>query len=468
MSLHFRMLALMIGVVLLALALVAVQVLTSLQDYYLREREVSHLTQGSIIGGQAVRILNEGPPDGSTTVRLAQLASDWGGQLNVRVLILDPAGRVLADTFADPRMLGSTLQQTEVLRAAAGEATAAPHYLSDAGWVMYAATPMFVGKQVVGIVMLSAPLNDVANALQEIGRRLLYVAGAGLGVAAVVSYAVAHGLTRPLARLGDAARRMAKGDFGVRVPVRGASEMARVGRDFNTMAERLDELEEARRTFVADASHELRTPLSAIKALLDPITGDHANRISPEQRDELMRDIAGEVDRMDRLAGDLLDLARLGDADRLVRVTVSLADVVREVVERRIPQAARSGIDLQFEDRGAPQVRGDEMRLSQAVHNLVDNALKFTPAGGSVSVVVRSDRGAAVVEVTDTGPGIPKDHLQHLFERFYRVDPARTRDTGGTGLGLAIVHRIVSLHGGQVEVDSEPGEGATFRIRIPA
>ncbi len=467
MSLHFRMLALMIGVVLLSLALVAVQVLTSLQDYYLREREVAHLTQGSIIGGQAMRILTEGTVDGSVTVRLAQLATDWGRQLNARVLVLDPAGKVLADTFADPKMLGSTLSQAEVLQAAAGEANAQPHYLSDAGWVMYAATPVFVSKQVIGIVMLSAPINDVATALQEIARRLLYVAGAGLGVAAIVSYAVTHGLTRPLARLGDAAKRMAKGDFGVRVPVRGASELARVGRDFNTMAERLDELEDARRTFIADASHELRTPLSSIKALLDPITGEHAGRIPPEQRDELMQDIAIEVDRMDRMAGDLLDLARLDEADRLVRTAFPLADLVRDVVERQGPHASRLGVELEFEDRAAPQVKGDELRLSQAVHNLVDNALKFTPPGGSVRVVTRADRGSAVVEVLDTGPGIPKEHIPHLFERFYRVDPARTRGSGGTGLGLAIVHRIVSLHGGQVEVESEPGQGSLFRIRLP-
>lgn len=466
MKLLSRLLVLVIGVVILVLALVGVLVISSLESYYLRERQVTYFSQASVVGGLALETLREGPPDSIGSVRLGQIAGDYGRQLGLRVLILDPGGVVLADTFADPRLLGSTLRHPEVLSALGGQATAAQHYLQDAGWVMYATSPVFVARRVVGAVLVSASIDDVYRALIEIARRLAYVGGLSLVVAFMVSYVLARSLTRPIAGLGDAARRMAQGDFGVRVPAGGASELARVGRDFNTMAERLDRLEEARRTFVADASHELRTPLSALKALIEPLIGEHSDRVGESVRTEFLRDMAAEVDRLDRLAGDLLDLARLDESGRLKRVRVNPSTLAREVGERMAPLALKAGVALEVLDLGAPAVEVDELRLGQALQNLVDNALKFTPPGGRVTIAARAERGSAIIEVSDTGIGIPAEEIAHLFERFYRVDPARTRERGGTGLGLAIARRIVELHGGRIEVESHPGQGSTFRIKL--
>lgn len=466
MRLAHRLLVLVIGVVILVLALVGVLVISSLESYYLRERRVAYLSQASVVGGLALETLRDGPPDSIGLVRLGQIAGDYGRQLGLRVLILDPAGAVLADTFADPRLLGSVLRHAEVLSALAGQATAAQHYLDDAGWVMYATSPVFVARRVVGAVLVSARINDVYRALDEIARRLAYVGALSLVIAALVSYVLARSLTRPIAGLSNAARRMAEGDFGVRVPVVGASELARVGRDFNTMAERLDQLEEARRVFVADASHELRTPLSALKALIEPLVGEHSGRVNESVRREFLSDMAAEVDRLDSLAGDLLDLALLDEPGHLRRVRVNLSDLVREVSERMAPLADKSGVALEIRDLRPPPVDADGLRLGQALQNLVDNALKFTPPGGRVTVITRAERGAAVIEVSDTGVGIPAGDVPHVFERFYRVDPARARGRGGTGLGLAIVQRIIELHGGRVEVESAPGRGSCFRIRL--
>jgi len=465
-SLLARIFLLVTAVVLLVLALIGVLVVSSLESYYLREREVTYLSQASVIGGLALDTLRDGVPPAGGQVRLEQIAVEYGRQLGVRVLILDAGGLVLADTFADPKVAGTTLRHPEVLSAAAGQARALPHYIEDAGWVMYATSPVFVAKRVVGIVLVSAAINDVHRSLLETARRLLYVGALGFVVAVLVSYFLAHSLTRPIAQLGAAARRLALGDFGVRVPARGGSELARVGRDFNTMAQRLDKLEEARRTFVADASHELRTPLSSIKALVDPLIGEHSREVTDELRGEFLRDVASEVDRLDRLAADLLDLARLDETGELRLRRVALEDLVAEVKERMEPVASRAGITLDVETRPVPPVRVDELRLSQAVHNLVDNAVKYTGPGGRVTVSTRAERGAVLIEVTDTGAGIPPEDIAHVFDRFYRVDPARSRGRGGTGLGLAIVKRIVQLHGGEIEVQSEPGQGSIFRIRL--
>jgi signal transduction histidine kinase len=466
MSLLSRILLLVTAVVIVVLALTGVLVVSSLETYYLREREVAYLSQASVVGGLALETLRDGVPGAAEQVRLERIAVDYGRQFGVRILILDPGGTVLADTFADPMLLGTVLRHAEVLSAAAGQARAMPHQLEEAGWVMYATSPVFVAKRVVGIVLVSAGINDVYHAVLEIARRLLYVGGLGLIVAVLVSYVLARSLTRPMAMLGAAARRMAKGDFGVRVPARGASELARVGRDFNTMADRLDKLEEARRTFVADASHELRTPVSSIKALVEPLIGEHSGEIDDRLRKEFLQDVEVEVDRLDRLAGDLLNLARLDETEKLRLKPLALQDLVREVKESAEPVAARVGVKLLLDVRPVPAVEGDELRLGQALHNLVDNAIKFTPPGGRVTIGVRPERGGAVLEVADTGVGIPAEDLPHVFDRFYRVDPARTRERGGTGLGLAIAWRIVKLHGGTIEVDSAPGKGSTFKIRL--
>lgn len=467
MRLLSRLLVLVIGVVILVLALVGVLVMSSLESYYLRERQVAYLSQASVVGGMALDTLREGPPDSIGLVRLGQIAGDYGRQLGLRVLILDHTGTVLADTFADPRMLGSVLRHPEVLSALGGQATAAQHHLADAGWVMYATSPVFVVRRVVGAVLVSASISDVYRSLMEIARRLAYVGALSLLIAFLVSYVLARSMARPIAGLSNAARRMAKGDFGVRVSGGGATELARLGQDFNTMAERLDKLEEARRTFVADASHELRTPLCALKALIEPLIGEHSRRIDESTRSEFLGDMASEVDRLDRLAGDLLDLAQLDESGQIRRVQMSPADLVHEVVERMAPVAERSGVRLEARDLGAPAVVANELRLGQALQNLVDNAIKFTPSGGLVTVLTRGERGpAAVIEVRDTGVGIPAEDVPHVFERFYRVDPARSRGRGGTGLGLAIVKRIVELHGGRIEVQSTPGKGSCFKITL--
>lgn len=471
MSLRWRLLLAILGAVMLALLLVGTQILTALESFYLGERQVAYLTQASVVGGQALETLRDRPVDEAGLVRLGQLAGEWGRQLGCRVLVMDAAALVLADTFADPRVLGTTLRHLEVERAAAGQAWAGHRYHPETGWIMYAASPVFSAKQVVGIVLVSASIADVYRALDLIAVRLAYLAAGVLAAAVVLSFFLSAGLTRPLAGLGHAARRMAQGDFGVRVPARGASELARAGRDFNIMAARLDQLEEARRRFVADASHELRTPLGSIQALLAPLSGQHAARVSQQQRDELLADLVAEVDRLDQLAADLLDLARLDEGGELRLSSVSLAGLARETARRLGPMALSGGVDLRTEDRGAPEVVADEARLGQALHNLVDNAVKFTPPGGQVTIASgRGARGWAWIEVSDTGAGIAAEHLPHLFDRFYRVDRSRSRaagDRGGTGLGLAIVKRIARLHGGSVSVESEAGQGSRFRLELP-
>ena len=231
----------------------------------------------------------------------------------------------------------------------------------------------------------------------------------------------------------------------------------------------LRRLERVRRDFVANASHELRTPIANIRATAETLlhAPDDARLI-----ERFLPPLISEAERLSRLVSDLLNLARAEAGERIVRAPVELQKTVGQVVDSLRDKAARNGISIEWQpDGGAPRVSGDAAALEQVAFNLLDNALSYTPRGGTVALELREQEregaSTAILEVRDSGIGIPADDLPRIFERFYRVDKARSRSEGGTGLGLAIVKHIVENHGGHVEVESQEGQGTTFRVELP-
>jgi two-component system phosphate regulon sensor histidine kinase PhoR len=222
-------------------------------------------------------------------------------------------------------------------------------------------------------------------------------------------------------------------------------------------------LEETRRDFVANVSHELRTPLAAIKSVIETLSSGALDDRAAAQ-DFLSRADA-EVERLVQIVEELLELSRLESGQApLAKESVDMGAVLTQAVERLRPQAEKQGLSLGLEvSPDLPSLVGDGERLERAVVSLIDNAVKFTPSGGSVSVSASFRDDAVTVEVSDTGVGIASEDLPHVFERFYKADRAR----GGTGLGLAVVKHTVEAHGGSVGVESEPGKGSTFRFSIP-
>jgi two-component system phosphate regulon sensor histidine kinase PhoR len=227
-------------------------------------------------------------------------------------------------------------------------------------------------------------------------------------------------------------------------------------------------LDRVRRDFVANASHELRTPLTSIRGFVEALE-DGAVRdgaLAPR----FLGKIHTQADRMVALADDLLELSRLeSDPQPPSLAEVRPGEVVRAVSESFSDSATDKGLELSWRDEGAPAVVTDEERLRRILENLVDNALKYTPGGGRVEIVsAPSGDGGAVLDVIDDGPGIPAEHLPRIFERFYRVDKARSRELGGTGLGLAIVKHLAEGLGASVSVESVVGQGTRFRVKLPA
>lgn len=293
----------------------------------------------------------------------------------------------------------------------------------------------------------------------------LLLAGAlGAGIALVIARLVARGMTQPLRDMAQAARRMETGDYGARVRTTSIDEVGQLAHAFNRMSDELEQVERLRRDLVANVSHELKTPISALRAHLENLL-DGVERPDPETLQVMLV----QSDRLGRLVDQLLELSRLESGDLpLQREQVALGPLVSEVLSEIEVARADRGVALERRlAQDLPAVLADRERIHQVLFNLLDNAVRFTPEGGRVTVSAERHDGAVDVRVADTGPGIAPEHLPRLFERFYRVDPARSQKEGGTGIGLAIARSVVEAHGGRIWADSSPGQWSVFTFELP-
>ncbi|HCT79434.1 MAG TPA: two-component sensor histidine kinase [Micromonosporaceae bacterium] len=311
-------------------------------------------------------------------------------------------------------------------------------------------------------------VDNTVNQMTAIGLGVSLAVLIGLGLASY--YIVGFGL-KPLTRMEQAAAAIADGDLTLRVPdTDPRTEAGRLGLALNTMLGRIEAAVDARfaseqrlRQFLADASHELRTPLTSIRGFAE-LYRRGGSPPGPEL-DETMSRIENEAARMGLLVEDLLVLAALDEERPLRRSQVDLLAVAADTVRDAHVRSPHRTVSLT--DFEPVTVSGDEHRLRQVTTNLVTNALQHTPTDARVTLRVSASENVAMLEVSDTGPGVPPEHAPHIFERLYRADPHRARSHGGAGLGLAIANSIVKAHGGRIELANTPGSGATFRVLLP-
>ena len=321
--------------------------------------------------------------------------------------------------------------------------------------------PLLVDDQLAGYLQVGALRDPVDNAL---GLLLVVLIVGGLGAivaSSIVGRLLAAQALRPMDTITQTALAISRADdLDKRIPQVGPQdEVGRLAQTFNIMLDRLERLFRAQQRFIADISHELRTPLTTIRGNVDLM-----RRMDCLDRPSLDA-IQAESDRVIRLVGDLLLLAQADAGQTIRREKVELDTVMLEVFRQTRPLA--EGIELIIGEEDQAVILGDADRIKQLMINLVDNAIKYTPQGGRVTLGLRHTEREAVLTVADTGMGIPAEDLAHIFERFYRVDKARSRTAGGTGLGLSIVQWIAQAHGGRIDVQSEIGKGTTFTVRLP-
>ncbi|NQV07714.1 HAMP domain-containing protein [bacterium] len=324
--------------------------------------------------------------------------------------------------------------------------------------------PVFSGETAEpALLFLGLPGGDTTPTT-PVGWRLLLAVALVAAIAVAVTVLVSRRMLQPIGRLTTAAKRLESGDLTERVEAGGSDEIGHLAGAFNSMAASLESQDALRRRVTGDIAHELRTPLSNIRGYLEAILEGVAQ---PEP--VVIESLHEEAVHLQRLVDDLQDLALAESGElRIDLVDLDLGDLVTAAVAAHRVRAGVAGVDLSGSTDGGLIVFADADRLRQILANLIENAVRHTPDGGSVTVTARDRGGVALIEVADTGEGIDPDDLPHVFERLYRADASRSRETGGSGLGLAIVRELVRMHGGTVTAASIPDQGTTISVELPA
>jgi signal transduction histidine kinase len=333
--------------------------------------------------------------------------------------------------------------------------------------------PVFARDAMVGLVAVAPGPPRIARIARELGPTLAILGGGVLAVgASLIAFVVFGPVRRRLRLVQRATERLGRGELDTRIPDTGGDEVAALAQAFNRMAgdlqtraAALSASDQARRQLLADVSHELMTPLTAMRGYLETLAMAEL-RLDPPTRERYLRIVDEETRRLERIIGDLLDLARLeGGGSQLRREYVDTTALFERVAERHDRELSERRVTLEQRiDPAAARLIGDPDRLEQALQNLAANALRHTPDGGAVTLSAARDGAVVTITVRDTGPGIPREHLPLIFDRFYKADAARA--TAGSGLGLSIVKAIVERHGGTISVRND--RGAVFEIRLPA
>ena len=447
--------------------------LTGLVSDYLfdqRTREDSQMTEK--LAAALVGDLEE-----MSVEKLNRTLRDNADVMDGRLMVLDMDGKVQFDTFG--HLCGRRLQLEEVLQVlTAGREGAYGIYTpgretvermsgeTGADYVAYCTRELKSGENRLGVLLFVSRIQKMMDSLTSMQWQLVTIFMVIAVGALVLALILSQVLTKPITDLSRAMRKMGKGDLSVRAPVRGSGEMRELALNYNTMATQLESLDKTRNQFVSNASHELKTPLATMKIMLETMM--YQPDMPRDLQQEFMQDMNHEIDRLTGIITDLLTLTRTDAKNQeMKKEPVDMSALTEEILRLLDPAAKQRNQTLSGEVEDGLTLMGDQSKLHQILYNLTDNAIKYSPDGGTIHVSLQEDGQDLVWRVRDNGVGIPEEDQDHIFERFYRVDKARSRETGGTGLGLSIVRQLVTMHGGQITVESAPGEGSEFIVRLP-
>lgn len=454
-SLRLRVAAWYAGLLTVAIAILGLFLIVQLRSDLTRAIDVALRPAAAQIADD-VRV--DGPSEFRDSSRSVLKGERAASQL------LDGRGSILA-TFGDPVADRPMATAVQVAAAAAGGRPVAARTLGQDqdDFRVVAAGAVRRGRRYV--VVAAQASEPVDRSVGRVTTLLLLGGPAALLATALAGWWLARRALRPIEHMTGTAAAIGVDRLGERVPVwRSNDEVAHLARTFNTMLDRIQHGVDEQRRLVADTSHELRTPLAAMRAELD--VSLHADALPPAAR-EVLLSAREEVDRMGQTVAGLLTLAAAdGGVLHLDPVPLDLAALGASVAEQLAPVARRRGVEVVSEGPRVA-VRADAARLGQAIRNLLENAIEFSPPRGTVHVTTERDGGTARLSVTDEGPGIPEHLAERVFDRFFRVDPSRSRATGGSGLGLAICREIAEAHGGRARFERRE-RGSTFVLELPA
>ena len=402
---------------------------------------------------------------------LDQLSSLYDG----RVLVINNDLKVVKDTYGISE--NKTIISEEVVRCIKGENTS--RYDRNNGYVEMTIpiteTVTLGGnekeakerKEIVrGVMLVSASTDSISVTMEILSRKALIVEVIVIIATTIVSVLAAKILIRPFEKITEALDEAQEGYSSDPISVTDCVETEHIGDAFNRVLGRMKVLDTSRQEFVSNVSHELRTPITSMKVLADSLISQ--KDVPVELYQEFMEDIAEEIDREDEIITDLLSLVKMDRTAADLNITEVDINALVELIMRRLrPIAQNRDVEVVYESVRPVTAAVDEVKITQVISNLVENAIKYNKEHGWVRVKLDADHQYFSVEVADSGIGIPAESIDHIYERFYRVDKSRSREIGGTGLGLAITRSAILMHRGMIKVESIEGEGTTFTIRIP-
>ncbi|MBQ3553957.1 MAG: HAMP domain-containing protein [Clostridia bacterium] len=458
-NIRWKIISTYVIIITIVLTILSAFLVNTLYTCLFEQKKVEVLTSANIIAST----LSESFTEEYITTKIPQLPLEK----NSRTIIVDTKSTVIYDSYEETSLRGKIFINSAITEALKKNGKDSGNYYNENGkWFIDAAVPVIKNASSIGAVFIIVSgdsteqvINNIRNSFLALGFLLLLFVSA-------FSTALARILTRPLEKLTGFINNMPTDSLS-KVEVTTKDEVGQLALAFNALIDRLAELEDKRRAFVSDASHELKTPLSIIKLLSDSLI--QTENPDPEFIREFLQDMNNEVERLTRIIERLLNLTKMDSKQlRMQLIPTDIKEVLGEIYKKLSPLAERKNINFTLltntEDVFLPMERDS---LTEAIYNIADNSIKYTEDGGTVTIELSRDLGNVFVAISDTGIGIPKEEAQKIFDRFYRVDKARARDTGGTGLGLAIALDAVKLHGGFIEVSSEEGEGSKFTIVLP-
>lgn len=416
-------------------------------------------TQCNILANQI--ILNQFSIYSSTdnlNVEIDQLANVLDG----RVMVIDSSYKIIKDTYTIKQ--GKYIIDEDVFNVMSGDEE---HIVSEyTGHRKFIEPIVNSNKDILGAIIITVSTSDEDGMHLHMRTQSNVLISLFLVIAFVVSFALSSVSVRGLKQLNKQLDNMSEGHLDEVIVTKGFSETNHIVDSLNTIVGKMQILEESRQEFVSNVSHELKTPITSMKVLADSLVAE--DNVPNEMYREFMTDIAEEIDRENSIINDLLTLVKTDKKSADLNIqNVSINALLELLLKRLKPLAAKRNIEVVYESFRDVSADIDEIKLSLAISNLIENAIKYNVDNGWVKVSLNADHKFFYIKIVDSGVGIPEDCQEHVFERFYRVDKARTRQTGGTGLGLAITRNAVLLHKGAIKLFSKPNEGTTFTVRIP-
>jgi len=441
----------------------------SSRQVQIERRIIDVQNQCQILSNQMSRngyLANTVVDNAGTDAELSMLADIFNG----RIIIVNSGFKIVKDTFSLSE--GKICISDEIIRCFQGENT--NKYNTEKHYFVLA-IPIFESVQTAegsgtgktaGVMLVTASTESMyaveESLLQKAGMYQLIIFVAVL----ILAIAAAECLVRPFEAIVRFLNRVAEGSLDEDISEESYRETKRISKAINRTLQKLKAVDQSRQEFVSNVSHELKTPITSIRVLADSLM--NMENAPVELYEEFMQDISDEIDRESKIIDDLLTLVRMDKASAEINIApMNINEQVELILKRLRPIARRRNIELIFESMREVTADIDEVKFSLAVNNLVENAVKYNKKDGWVRVTLDADHKFFYIKVADSGIGIPEEFKERVFERFYRVDKARSRETGGTGLGLAITKNVILMHHGAIRVESVEGEGTTFSVRIP-